>query len=133
MPQVRGVAGVFLHAADPKRLAEWYREHFGITFVSDLPNTYYTEFYFRDDADPAQRRSTVFAIMPARTPLGERGEYMINYRIDDLGAFVDELQAHGVNVEPLQEQYDGRSPDSKGLFTRLRDGEGNQIELYQPL
>ncbi len=133
MPRIRGVGGVFLHADDPKRLAEWYTDHFGIAFASDMPATYYTELFFRDDDDTAQRRSIVLAIMPARTPLGERGEYTINYLVDDLRAFAAELQARGVSVEPLREEHDGRYPGSKGLFTHLRDGEGNRIELYEPL
>jgi catechol 2,3-dioxygenase-like lactoylglutathione lyase family enzyme len=136
MPQIRGVGGVFLHADDPRRLAEWYTDHFGLAFASDVPATYYTELFFRDDDDTAQRRSIVFAIMPAqtaRTPMGERGEYTINYRVDDLRAFATELEAHGVSVEVIQEQHDGRYPGSKGLFAHLRDGEGNRIELYQPL
>ncbi len=134
MIAVNGIAGVFLYANDPKRLAEWYTLHFGITFLSDLPNTYYMEFYFRDDTDPSTRRSIVFAIMPAKHPLGpERGEYMINYRVDDLRGFLEQLQSRGVAIGPVEEQHDGRYPESKGLFTWITDPEVNHLELYQPI
>ena len=134
MSRIHGIAGVFLHANQPERLADWYALHFGIAFVSDTPDTYYTEFPFRDDADPAMRWSTVFAIMPARTPAGaERGEYTIGYRVEDLRALVEQLAAEGVAVEPIQQESDGRFAGSRGLFARLWDPEGNRIELYQPL
>ncbi len=122
MITVNGIAGVFLYANDPKGLAEWYTLQFGITFFSDLPDTYYTEFYYRDDTDHSRRRSTVFAIMPAKQPLGpDRGEYMINYRVDDLMGFLEQLQSRGVATSPVEEHNDGRYPDSKGKFTWITD------------
>src|SRR5260370_33996578 len=108
MITVNGIAGVSLDANDPKGLAEWYALHFGITFLSDLPNTYYMEFYYRDDTDPSKRRSTVFAIMLAKQPLGsERGEYMINYRVDDLTGFLEQLQSRVATIVPAEEQTVG--------------------------
>jgi hypothetical protein len=92
------------------------------------------EFYSRDDTDPSTRRSTVFAIMPAKQPLGpERRECMMNYRVDDLRGFLEQLQARGVAIGPIEEQNDGRYPESKGLFTWITDPEGNHLELYQPI
>ena len=89
MITVNGIAGVFLYSNDPQKLAEWYTRNFGLHFYSDLPDTPYMVFNHRDDSDHALRRSTVFAIMPAKKPLGpERGEYMINYRVDDLAGFL---------------------------------------------
>ncbi len=72
MIKVNGIAGVFLYANDPKTLAEWYTLHFGLDFLSDSANTYYMEFYYRDDTDTSRRWSTVFAIMPAKYP-GSKG------------------------------------------------------------
>ena len=134
MIKVNGIAGVFVYAQDPKRLADWYALHFDLEFLSDIADTYYMEFYHRDDTDPTQRHSTVFAIMPAKRPLGpERGEYLINYRVDDMAGFLAQLQARGVATGPVEEQNDGRYPGSKGLFTWITDLEGNHLELYQPV
>lgn len=92
------------------------------------------EFYYRDDKDLSRRWSTVFAIMPAKQPLGsQHGEYMINYRVDDLKGFLDQLQSRGVSIGAAEEQNDGRYPGSKGLFSWITDPEGNHLELYQPL
>ena len=134
MIKAKGIAGVFLYVNDPRKLAEWYILHFGLEFQSDIADTYFMEFYYRDDTDTSRRWSTVFAIMPAKQPLGsQRGEYMINYRVDDLKGFLAQLQARGVPIGPVEEQNDGRYPGSKGLFSWITDPEGNHLELYQPL
>ena len=134
MIKVNGIAGVFLYANDPKMLAEWYTLNFGLEFQSDIADTYFMEFYYRDDTDTSGRWSTVFAIMPAKQPLSsQRGEYMINYRVDDLKGFLAQLQASGIPIGPVKEQNDGRYPGSKGLFSWITDPEGNHLELYQPL
>ncbi len=72
MIKANGVAGVFLYANDPKKLAEWYTLYFGLEFLSDIADTYFMEFYYRDDTDISRRWSTVFAIMPARQPLSSQ-------------------------------------------------------------
>ena len=128
MAHVYGIGGVFIHANDPKLLAEWYASHFGIEFGSDEKGeNFWMLFYSGDDNDPAKRTSTVFAIMPAKTRLGsQRGEYTINYKVDDLQAFIEQLKASGVNHEPVEEDK------QNGSFTWITDPEGNRIELYQP-
>ena len=134
MIKAKGIVGVFLYSNDPKKLAEWYTLYFGLEFLSDIADTYFMEFYYRDDTDISRRWSTVFAIMPARQPLSsQRGEYMINYRVDDLKGFLAQLQASGVPIGPIEEQNDGRYPGSKGLFSWLTDPESNHLELYQPI
>jgi predicted enzyme related to lactoylglutathione lyase len=118
---------------NPKKLAEWYTLNFGLQFYSDSPDTPYMEFRHRDDRDHAVRRSTVFAIMPAKKPLDpERGEYMINYRVDDLSGFLQQLQDNGVETAAIEEHRDGRTAECTGYFSWVQDSEGNHIELYQP-
>jgi hypothetical protein len=46
MSKVNGIAGVFLYANDPKKLAEWYTLNFGLEFQSDIADTYFMEFYY---------------------------------------------------------------------------------------
>ena len=135
MIKVNGIAGVFLYANDPKTLAEWYTHHFGLDFLSDITDTYYMEFYYRDDNDTSKRSAhTVFAIMPAKQPLGsERGEYMINYRVDDLRGFLEQLQSTGSPLDPLKSTMMAAIQEVRGFFTWITDPEGNHLELYQPL
>ena len=52
---------------------------------------------------------------------------MINFRVDDLAALTEQLQAAGIAVET--------NPDwdsEVGKFARIHDPEGNPIELWQP-
>jgi len=46
---------------------------------------------------------------------------------------LEQLQSRGVVISPVEEQNDGRYPESKGLFTWIMDLEGNHLELYQPI
>ena len=53
--------------------------------------------------------------------------WMINFRVDDLDAMVDQLRAAGETVEVDPQTY------PNGRFAELRDPEGNGIQLWQPM
>ena len=53
--------------------------------------------------------------------------WMINFRVDDLDAMVDQLRAAGETVEVDPQTY------PNGCFAELRDPEGNGIQLWQPM
>jgi len=128
MIPVNGIGGVFLYANDPHTLAEWYTRNFGLAFHSEMSDTFYMVFNDQDENDHEAHRSTVFAIMQAKKPLGpERSEYMINYRVDDLPGFLQQLQANRVETAAIEEHQ------GIGYFSWTQDSEGNRIELYQPL
>jgi catechol 2,3-dioxygenase-like lactoylglutathione lyase family enzyme len=128
MIKVDGIGGVFINANDVKAMVAWYSEHFGLTFRTfDEGKVYGLEFFYRADDEPSRRASTVFAIHAAPSPLpAERREVMINYRVLDLGALLDQLRAAGIPIEKTEDHEYGR-------FAWIRDPEGNRIELYQPL
>ncbi len=130
--RVNGIGGAVLYANDPKALAEWYTRHFGIEFQGDAEaQYYYAEFRSRDFDDPAKKLSTVLAILPSPKQLGNRrGSFMLNLRVDHIEALVAQLAADGIGTEAIETDSDGAA---RGKFTRLRDLEGNRIELYQPL
>jgi predicted enzyme related to lactoylglutathione lyase len=50
---------------------------------------------------------------------------MINYRVEDLEALVEELKKEGVTVLDNVETYD------YGKFVHILDVEGNKIELWE--
>jgi glyoxylase I family protein len=50
---------------------------------------------------------------------------MINFRVDDLDAIVDQLRRAGVTVDVDPERY------PYGRFAEVRDPEGNRIQLWQ--
>jgi predicted enzyme related to lactoylglutathione lyase len=51
---------------------------------------------------------------------------MINYRVADLDALVEELKKEGVTIVDKIETYD------YGKFVHIMDIEGNKIELWEP-
>ncbi len=100
--RVNGIGGVFIYSNNPKKLAEWYVQHFGIDLkIEGGLDAYYTAIWYRDINNPERKLHTVFAIMPASESLGaNRKETMINYRVDDLEALVKQLKTDGIAVDP---------------------------------
>src|SRR3954447_1783963 len=125
---IDGIGGVFIYANDAKALSNWYAHHFGLRLETyEDGKVYGTEFKYRRLGDSSQVDSTVFSISQTKEPLpAERRECMVNYRVRDMQAFLDQLKADGIAVEKTEDFDYGR-------FAWIRDPEGNRIELYQPL
>jgi predicted enzyme related to lactoylglutathione lyase len=51
---------------------------------------------------------------------------MINFRVNDLDAMVEQLKVAGIEVKVDPEEY------PNGRFARLHDPEGNPVELWEP-
>ena len=125
---VDGIGGVFIHANDAKGLSNWYAHHFGMRIETyEDGKVYGTEFKYRRLSDSSKVDSTVFSISQSKTTLPpERLECVINYRVRDLTAFLEQLKADGIAIEKTEDFDYGR-------FAWVRDPEGNRIELYEPL
>jgi len=114
---VTGIGGLFFRAQDHKALAAWYLEHLG---VGAGPGAYVWD---------QQAGPTVFAPFKADTDYFPADKsWMLNLRVDDLDAHMASLRAAGIEIITKAE-WD--SPEV-GRFARIRDPEGNQIELWQP-
>ncbi|KAA9009816.1 VOC family protein [Histidinibacterium aquaticum] len=118
MEKVTGIGGVFFRANDPAALSAWYRYHLGIDPVSE------------HGAWSQAPGPTVFAPFARNTTyLGDpEQQFMLNFRVADLGAMMAQLDAAGITVE-TREEWD--SPEI-GRFARIHDPEGNPIELWEP-
>lgn len=125
---IDGIGGVFIYANDARALSNWYTHHFGIRLETyEDGKVYGTEFKYRRLGDSSMVDSTVFSIMQAKIPLPtERRECVINYRVRDMAAFLEQLRSDGVEIEKTEDFDYGR-------FAWVRDAEGNRVELYQPL
>ena len=125
---VDGIGGVFLYANDAKSLSTWYAHHFGLRLETyEDGRVYGTEFKYRQLSDSSKVDATVFSISQSKTTLPpDRRECVINYRVRDLKAFLDQLKADGIEIEKTEDFDYGR-------FAWIKDPEGNRIELYQPL
>jgi predicted enzyme related to lactoylglutathione lyase len=115
---IDGIGGVFIYANGAKALSNWYAHHFGLRLET---------YEDRRLGDSSQIDSTVFSISQSKVTLAaERRECVINYRVRDLPAFLDQLRADGIEIEKTEDFDYGR-------FAWIKDPEGNRIELYQPL
>jgi glyoxylase I family protein len=119
MQRVTGIGGVFFRSKDPAALGQWYKDHLGI----DLVPTDYGQNSWSQEAGP-----TVFAPFPHDTDyFGDAGkQWMINLRVRDLDAMVEQLRMAKIDVSVNAETY------PNGRFARLHDPEGNPIELWEP-
>lgn len=119
MQRVTGIGGLFFRAKSPDALAQWYQQNLGI----DLTPTDYGQKPWSQEAGP-----TVFAPFPPDTDcFGDvTKQWMINFRVRDLDAMVEQLRAAGIAITIDPEKY------PNGRFARLHDPEGNPIELWEP-
>jgi len=119
MQRVTGIGGLFFRAKDPAALGQWYLDHLGI----DLVPPDYSKKPWAQEAGP-----TVFAPFPHDTDYfgSVDKQWMINLRVRNLEAMVAQLRAAGIEVTVDPEHC------PSGRFARLRDPEGNPIELWEP-
>src|SRR4051812_36439283 len=126
MERVNGIGGVFFKAQDPTAMAAWDASHLGVG--SGDGGAAFAEFLWRehDRADSVGR--TVWSLFPKETEYFGSGPspFMINYRVADLGALLQQLRAAGVAIEK-EESSD------YGKFAWITDPEGNRVELWQPV
>lgn len=115
---VLGIGGFFFKSHDPKRLALWYRQNFGIALVP----ANYGEMPWRQEAGP-----TAFEPFPHNSEaFGLHKDWMMNFRVRSLDKMVAQLRAAGVTVTVDPKTY------PNGRFASLQDPEGNPIQLWQP-
>ena len=120
MERVTGIGGFFFRASDPDALANWYRDRLG---VDPVPQSY--------DQEPWRQQAGATAFAPFQQDSEMIGPpektWMINFRVDDLDAMVEQLRGAGETVDVHAETY------PNGRFAELRDPEGNGIQLWQPM
>jgi predicted enzyme related to lactoylglutathione lyase len=124
MKRVIGIGGIFFKAQDPNALRAWYREHLGLEF-DDYGGV---SFVCPDDADERARAQTIWSLFPSDTKYFEPSSapFMINYRVENLAALLEQLKSEGVAVDESTQEYD------YGKFGWVMDPEGNRIELWEP-
>lgn len=52
---------------------------------------------------------------------------MVDYIVDDMDGLLERLKDEGVKIDPK------RMNESFGKFAWIYDGDGNKVELWQPL
>ena len=123
MKKVTGIGGIFFKCKDPLKMKEWYNKNLGLR-----TDEYGTSFEWRQAENPEKRGFTQWSPFPDSTKYIEPSvkEFMINYRVENIEALVDELKKDGVNVLDEIESFE------YGKFVHIMDIEGNKIELWEP-
>jgi predicted enzyme related to lactoylglutathione lyase len=91
-------------------------------------NQYGAVFEWRQGADTTQKGFTQWSPFNEKTKYFEPStkDFMINYRVGNLTALVEQLKKDSVTVADTIETYD------YGKFVHIIDLEGNKIELWEP-
>ncbi|TPE42398.1 VOC family protein [Pontibacter mangrovi] len=123
MKKVTGIGGIFFKCKDPNAVKEWYKTNLGLN-----TNPYGAVFEWYQGADNTKKGFTNWSPFGESTQYFEPSakEFMINYRVENLEALVEELANNGVTVLDPIETYD------YGKFVHILDLEGNKVELWEP-
>jgi catechol 2,3-dioxygenase-like lactoylglutathione lyase family enzyme len=120
MARITGVGGIFFKSPDPKKLAAWYHDVLGLALEE------WGSAMLRTDT-PGHPEFVVWSPFAADSKYYEPStrEFMVNFGVDDLDAFVAEIEAKGVKIL-------GRQDESYGRFAWIMDLDGTKIELWEP-
>jgi predicted enzyme related to lactoylglutathione lyase len=122
MKRVTGIGGIFFKSKDPKKITEWYQKHLGLD-----TNPYGATFEWYESPDNTKKAQTQWTPFPETTTYFEpsKQDFMINYRVENLEALVEELKNEGVTIVDKIETY------PYGKFVHILDGEGNKVQLWE--
>lgn len=122
MKRVTGIGGIFFKCKDPEKTREWYKTHLGLDM-----SPYGAKFKWRQDADSTKKGYTLWSPFPDKTKYFEPSaqDFMINYRVENIEALVEELKKEGVTIVDKIEASD------YGKFVHILDADGNKIELWE--
>ena len=121
--RVTGIGGIFFKCKDPKLVREWYQTHLGLN-----TNQYGAVFEWYQGVDSTQKgflqwspfRETTTYFLPSTK------DFMINYRVTNMEALIEQLKKDGVTV------CDTIQTVEYGKFVHILDVEGNKLELWEP-
>ncbi len=124
MKKVTGIGGIFFKSKDPSKVREWYKTHLGVD-----TQEYGANFEWREEEDPTKKGSTAWNPFADTTTYFEPStkDFMINYRVEDLEALVEQLRSEGVTI------VDSIEDSEYGKFVHIIDLEGNKVELWEPV
>ena len=123
MKRVTGIGGIFFKCQDPGKMKEWYKTHLGFDIEQ-----YGAKFEWQEGADSTKKGYTLWSPFSEKTKYFEPSskDFMINYRVENLVALVEELKKEGVTV------LDEIDASDYGKFVHILDVEGNKVELWEP-
>ena len=122
--KVTGIGGIFFKCEDPQKIKEWYRDNLGLAV-----DEHGSPFEFRNANRPEEINYLNWGPFSKDTKYFDpsKKEFMINYRVENIEALVEQLKESGVTIVDTIESYD------YGKFVHILDSENNKIELWEPV
>jgi predicted enzyme related to lactoylglutathione lyase len=122
--KVTGIGGIFFKCKNPETMKDWYSKNLGL-----VTNEYGSLFEFRMSDKPEEKGYLQWSPFDDKTTYFKPSEkeFMINYRVENLEALVEEMRAAGVEILDEIETYE------YGKFVHILDPENNKIELWEPV
>jgi predicted enzyme related to lactoylglutathione lyase len=126
MAKITGVGGVFFRTKneDVNATSAFYQDQLGIAMEWPLGSTFATE-----EQRAAEQHGPVNWSIFAKDAdyFGNLDQqFMINYKVDNLEEYLEELKAKGVTILP------DRMDEVYGKFAWILDADGYRIELWEP-
>ena len=123
-PKVTGIGGIFFFSENPDKTKEWYAKNLGFEV-----NQWGSSFEFRNSNRPDELNYLQWSPFEKGSEYfsPSKKEFMINYRVQLIEALVEKLKENGVTIVDSIVTYD------YGKFVHIMDGEGNKIELWEPV
>ena len=120
MERATGIGGVFFKVKNPEETRAWYKEHLGLN-----TDEYGSNFEWRQADDGSKKGFTQWSPFKNTSDYFD-SNFMINYRVTNLEAFVAELKEKGVTI------IDEITSHDYGKFVHIKDGDGASVELWEP-
>lgn len=123
-PKVTGIGGIFFFSENPEKTKEWYSENLGLEV-----NQWGSSFEFRNANRPSEINYLQWSLFKQGSEYfsPSKKEFMINYRVQNIEGLLNKLKNKGVTILDSIETYE------YGKFVHIMDGEGNKIELWEPI
>ena len=124
MKKVTGIGGIFFKCKDPDKMKEWYKTNLGLD-----AGPYGASFEWYEEADSTKKAVTQWSPFKDTSKYFDPStkDFMINYRVANLEALVEDLKKAGVTILDDMQSFD------YGKFIHILDEEGNKIELWEPI
>lgn len=121
MAKITGIGGIFFKASHPEMLKDWYRDNLGIDV-----GEYGASFHWGTKDNPSGYTSWNIFDKNSTYTEPSNNEFIVNYRVDNLEEFLQELKMKRVM------QYGDIQDYEYGRFAWILDPYGNKIELWEP-
>ncbi|NMM55630.1 VOC family protein, partial [Paenibacillus aquistagni] len=103
MKKVTGIGGIFFKCKNPNAIKEWYNTHLGLD-----AGPYGASFEWLQVDDSTKKGLTQWNVNTEQSKMYEPStkDFIINYRVENLEALVEELNKAGVTILDEIAAYD---------------------------